>query len=251
VRRALADEAAAVEDEQPVDEGGERMHDVLDPNNRDAAAANIPDQIYQRHAFVFGEAAGDLVEEQHARLRGERARQLEPLAVEQREGAGESVRLGCEAALVEPFDAARIDLALATAGAERRGDHEILEHRHAAERLRNLKRPGDAHAAAAVRRKMRDVDAGKEDAAGVGRQRAAGDAEQRGLACAVRSDDAERVALGEREIDRVRNDDGAEPLGYPVEAENGRHCARLRRCQFTTTAAAPRRAESPWRSCWW
>ena len=77
------------------------MHDVLDPDDRDAAAANIPDQIDQRHAFVLGQAAGDLVEEQHARLRGERARQLEPLAVEQRERAGEAVGLVGEAAVVE------------------------------------------------------------------------------------------------------------------------------------------------------
>ena len=250
MRRALADEAAAVEHEQSVDDRGERVHDVLDPDDGDAAAANIADQIDQRHAFVFGEAAGDLVEEQHARLRGECARELEPLAVEQRQRVGEPVRLGCEAALLEPFDAARIDVALATAGAERRRDHQILEHRHAAERLRNLKRAGNAHAAAALRGKVRDVDAGEENAAGTGRNRAAGDAEQRGLAGAIRSDDAERLALGQHEIDRVRNDHGAEPLGDPVEAEDGRHCARLRARQLTITAVAPRRPESQRRSCW-
>src|SRR5262249_7170004 len=52
VRRPLADEAAAVEHEQPVDDRGERVHDVLDPDDGDTAAANIADQLDQRHAFV-------------------------------------------------------------------------------------------------------------------------------------------------------------------------------------------------------
>ena len=46
----------------------ERMHDVLDPDDRHAAAADVPDQLDQRRAFVLGQAAGDLVEQQHARL---------------------------------------------------------------------------------------------------------------------------------------------------------------------------------------
>jgi hypothetical protein len=43
---------------------------------------------------VLGQAAGHLVEQEHARLRGERTRQLEPLAVEEREAAGGPIGLG-------------------------------------------------------------------------------------------------------------------------------------------------------------
>ena len=50
------------------------------------------------------------------------------------------------------------------------------------------------------------------DAAGVGRDRAGGDAEQRGLAGAVRPDDTERLALGEREVDAFGHHHGPEPL---------------------------------------
>ena len=82
--------------------------------------ANVADQLDQRRAFVLGQAAGDLVEQQHARRGGERARELEPLAVEQREAAGRPVRLVGEAALLEQLDAARIDVALALAAAEGR-----------------------------------------------------------------------------------------------------------------------------------
>ena len=70
----------------------------------------------------------------------------------------------------------------------------------------------DAERAAPRRRHVRDVVAGIEHAAGIRLHRAADDAEQGRLAGAVRPDNAERFAVGEREIDAVGNDDGAEPF---------------------------------------
>src|SRR5262249_54136153 len=87
------------------------------------------------------------------------------------------------------LDAAPIDVALAAAAAERRRHDQVLEHGHAVERLRNLKRAADAQAAAPFRRQMGDVDAREDDAPGIGRNRAAGDAEQRGLAGRVAARD--------------------------------------------------------------
>ncbi len=69
--------------QQPVDRGDQRMHDVLDPDDRHAAATDLLDQRDQRRAFVLGEAAGDLVEQEQARPGRERAGELQPLAVEQ------------------------------------------------------------------------------------------------------------------------------------------------------------------------
>src|SRR5262249_8310193 len=213
LRGALADQAAAVQDHQTVDDRDERVDDVLDPDDRDPAAANVPDQVDQRRAFVLSQAAGHLVEQKHARLRGERARQLEPLAVEEREAAGGPIGLGREAALFDKLDAARIDVALAAAPPRRPPPPPGLQTGHARGRLRNLKRATDAQATAPFRRQTGDVDAGEDDAAGVGCDRAAGDAEQRGLAGAVRPDDAERLALGEREVEGARDHHGAEALG--------------------------------------
>src|SRR5258707_7944067 len=144
LRRALADEAAAVQNNQAIDECEERVNDVLDPDDRDPAAANVADQVDQRLAFVLGQAAGHLVEQEHARLRGERARQLEPLAVEKREAAGGPIRLGPEAALLDELDAARIDVAPAAAAPERRPPDHVLQHGHAGETLRDLKPAADA-----------------------------------------------------------------------------------------------------------
>ena len=66
---------------------------------------------------------------------------------------------------------------------------------------------------------MRNVGAGIKHAAGIRRHRAADDAEQRRLAGAVRSDDAERLALTEDEIDALGDNDGAEPLRDLVESQ--------------------------------
>src|SRR3954454_14078247 len=202
------------------------MHDMLDPDDRDAAAMNASDQIDQRRAFMLGPAAGDLVEKKQPRLRRQRACEFEPLAIEQREPAGRPVRLVGKAALLEQLDAARISVALAAPPAARRRHDQILEYAHAVERLRNLKRPADAHAAATFRREARDVASGKDDTPGVGPHGATRDAEQGGFAGAVRSDDPKSLAVGNREIDCLRHDHRTEPLRDLVEGEDGGHRRR-------------------------
>jgi hypothetical protein len=189
---------------------------------------------------VLGEPAGDLVQQQHARRGGEGARELEPLAVEQREAARRPVRLVGEAALLEQLDATRIDLALAPAAAERRRHHQVLEHGHGVERLRDLKGAADAHAAAPLRRQPRDIGSREQHSPGVRHHGSARHAEQRGLAGPVRADDAERLALGEREIDRLRHDHRAEPLGDFLEGENGGHT------HATTVSCRPRESGGPY-----
>ena len=89
---------AAVQDDQPVDGGEQRVHDMLDPDDRDTAGAHVLDQRDQRCAFVLGEAAGDFVEQQHAWLGRQGAREFETLAIEQRQSAGTLVGLVGQAA---------------------------------------------------------------------------------------------------------------------------------------------------------
>ena len=121
----------------------------------------------------------------------------------------------------EDVDAVGADVALAAAAAEGGRDDEILEHRHAAERLRDLERAREPEAAAPLRCKARHVTAGEQDAAGIGRERPGRDAEQRGLAGAVGPDDAERLAFGQRQVDVGRDHHGTEPLGDFFEREDG------------------------------
>ena len=76
-------------------------------------------------------------------------------------------------------------------------DEQVLEHRHLAERARDLVRAADAHARPLVRRQVRDVDAVVLDGPAVGVQGAAQHADDRALAGAVGADDAEHLAAAD------------------------------------------------------
>ena len=67
------------------------MHDVLDPDDRDAGGVDLADGRDQFGAFALGQPAGDLVEQQQPRRGRERARHLQPLAFQQRQRARERV----------------------------------------------------------------------------------------------------------------------------------------------------------------
>ena len=76
---------------------------------------------------------------------------------------------------------------------------------------------------------MSDIGAIEHHATGVGRNGAGHDAEQRGLAGAVRPDDAERLTFTEREIEPIGDDDSAEPLGDFFRGEDGTHLESVKR----------------------
>ena len=99
-----------------------------------------------------GEAAGDLVEQQQARVGGERARHFEALAVEQRQRAADAVGLRGKAGLLEDVADLVDDVGLALVLAEAGGDQQVLRDRQLLEGMRHLVRAADAGKAAALRR---------------------------------------------------------------------------------------------------
>ena len=114
---------------------------------------DVADGGDQFEALALGQAAGDLVEQQKPRRRRERARHLQPLALEQRQRAGE--RVGAldadpSRSRISPQDCG--DLALRSAAAVDRADQQVLEHGEVLERLRDLVGAADAGAAAPLRR---------------------------------------------------------------------------------------------------
>ena len=100
----------------------------------------------------LGEPAGDLVEQQDGRVAGERAGELETLAIEQRQLARLVVRLVGQTRQLERLDAALVARALAHAASVGRAHEHVLEHAHVRERLGDLERAPDALAAAILPR---------------------------------------------------------------------------------------------------
>ncbi|MGY3234182.1 hypothetical protein ACVMAJ_001072 [Bradyrhizobium sp. USDA 4448] len=152
---------------------------------------------------------------------GERPRQLQSLAIEQRQAASEPIGLGFEAGQIEHAAAMLDRIRLRQAAAEQRGDRKVLEHRKMVERLRDLERAPDSGATACLGRETRDVGAIENDAAGVGPQQPGDQVEQGRFTGAVRPDHAQRLAGGQRQVDRVCNHDGAEPPRDGMECEHG------------------------------
>lgn len=72
--------------------------------------------------------------------------------------------------------------------------------------MRDLERPGDPGAAAALRTVSRDVATVKPDRPCVAGDRAGDEVHQRCLARTIRADDAERFTNTEFEVELVRDD---------------------------------------------
>ena len=172
-----------------------RVHDVLDPDDGDAAGVEVPDGLDEAVDLALGEAAGDLVQQQHLGVAGERASQLQALAVQQRQRPGRLVGLGGEPGQLERLDAALVARALGHAPPVGGAHEHVLEDAHVGERLGDLVRAPHAGAADVLPRGVGDVLAEELDPTPVGPIHAGDQVEERGLAGAVRPDDAQRFAF--------------------------------------------------------
>src|SRR6516225_9316755 len=106
----IGNEAAAGKHHDAIDHRDQGMDDVLDPDHRDAGLTYAADQRDERLALDLAQAAGDLVEKEHARARRQRAGELEPLAIEKRQALRLDVRLIVQTAIVEDAGGEVIDL---------------------------------------------------------------------------------------------------------------------------------------------
>ena len=167
---------------------------------------DVADGGDERGAFSLGQAAGDLVEQQQARLAWqERA----PARAACARAASASRRDGWRAP--RGRCARRISAQASTASRSRRplavdrGDQQVLEH---ASGCRRAAGSGSERAMPARQRRCCRVAVtsrpSRRTRAGVRPERAGDQVEQRRLAGPVRADDAERLAFGYREVEYGR-----------------------------------------------
>src|SRR5581483_12220369 len=136
------------------------------------------------------------------------------------ETLGAAVRELGEPARIDGGERPLVDGAASAAGAGRRTDENVLEDRHAAERLRHLVRAADAESAARRRVRGRHVGALELDAAAVRTERPGEHVEERRLACTIRTDDADGLVVSHCEVDAVEDHERAEALADPDGVEN-------------------------------
>ena len=184
---------------------------MLDQEDGDPAPVDGPDELDDALRLGVGEARHHLVEQQQPRLGAERPRQLEPLALGQRQPAGRPIGLGAQPELVEHGAGAPLGLGDVGVAAER-GDHHVAHDGEARKRSHDLKRPGEAERVDLVRRQPAQVAAGEGHPAGVGGEEPGDEREGRRLASAVGADQRHDLALGHREIEVLHRLHAAEPL---------------------------------------
>ena len=204
-----------------------------------------PDQGHRGRRLGRIEPGHELVEQQELGPGGQRAGQLEALAVHQGQRGRPACRPGPRGrparAAAPPPRGRRRAAALAAVEA---ADPHVVERGEAGEGPDELEGAGDAARAEPVRRQPGDVAALEPDAPAIGAQGARDQVEERGLAGAVRPHDAEQLAGLEREADVVDREDAAEALGQPLDLEEG-HAARRPTASALSawrTAARGRRA---------
>ena len=163
------------------------------------------------------QTAHHLIQQDHARFGSERADKLEPLARAERQFRGRCMHPSRECGALQPGTGLdRVAAAPATT-AELEGNLDVLKYAQGGEGLWNLESAGNAHATADVRLKPGDIAPIEADAAGRRRQRARDDVEERRLAGAVWTDEAERLVAICFEGYAVEHNKAAEMLLHAID----------------------------------
>ena len=185
---------------------------MLDDDERDAGTVDVAHEIDgELHLALALRPGHGLVEQQHLRLGRQRAGDLQPLAAGRAERARRRVRKPAHADALQ--HRARPGLGLgAMRGAQEGADHDVLQHRHAFKGLRHLERAGKPEPRALLRREVGDVVPLEQHAARGGLEIAGQAIEEGGFAGAVRADQAENIALLQRDGRIVHRLEAAERL---------------------------------------
>ncbi len=237
-RRAVRDLAPEAHDVDVVGDAHDEVHVVLHEEHGELeVVADLPDELAELGDLLVVQPAGGLVEEKQARLRHERARELDALLDPVRERRRREERTVAEADDVEHLE--RVLLTGAAPSAVRPDEH-VLEHRHRAEELDVLERPRDALAHDLERGLLEERRSVEQHVPGVRLVETRDDVERRRLAGAVRPDEARDVALLDVERDAVEGDDSAEAQGDVPYLEEGHPQQTLNRLDARWQRGAPR-----------
>src|SRR5215210_92681 len=173
VGSALGEEPSVMQHQDAVRDAHDELHAVLDEDHC-ALLVEPEDQVHHGARLLRAHAGGRLVEEQKARVAGERHRDLEAALVAVGEVLDRVMPAGGEAdggeELLGPRDEVAVILAarpeVEARGHRLRRDAHVLHDRELREEVRDLERLRDAETGKAVLRLSRDVAALEQDPPG-------------------------------------------------------------------------------------
>ena len=209
VHRSLGDQAAAVDDDDAVGDVGGLLQIVGGEEDRPALRRLPPHHLPEGGAGGRVHAGGRLVQDQQLGLGQERQRQANALDL----AAGALGDLPAEQPLQSGLGDHRFDVGYAQL--EGGDDVEGLAHREGGVEPIGLEDRADA----SCPHRLPRGDAQDGGGAGVGAGEAEDDVEGGGLAGAVRSQEGDDLAGGDRQVQGVHGDDGAEGFAQTAHAD--------------------------------
>src|SRR4249920_115757 len=245
-RRAVRDLLAGDQHDQALRELHHGAHDVLDEDDGDAALVEPDEQVDDVVDFRLREPGHGLVGDQELRVRRHSARELELAHLHLREVARKLRRLVGERDQLQQLGAALIERGRRQRGTGPRIDGveqrypQVVGDREGRERPRQLEAARHAAAGALVGEQAVDDLAVKTHRAGLVGERAADAVDECRLAGAVRTDQADALALGDGKIDAVERDEAAEAFAQTRDFEQcAGHYFSLLRIQPCTSPTMP------------
>src|SRR5713101_260909 len=235
--RTLGDLLAERQHHDAVGERHDRPHVVLDEQHGHSARADGADE--PDHGVDLGrvEPGHDFVEQQQSRLRGERASQLEPLAIGERQSRG-----GLALPRAEPdalHDGPRRIEGLPHGGVSgERRDPDILEHGKLRERPDDLEGARQPEPADLMGLEAVEPATGEADLARIGSEEPREQVEDGGLPRPVGPDHSQHLALGQRQVEPAHGLKPPEALREPRDLEEA-HAGRFFASR-TSAGYAPR-----------
>src|ERR1043166_6839662 len=242
---AVRDLAAGHQHDEALREAHHRAHDVLDQDDRDAAFAELAQQLEEVLDLRARQPGHRFVCDQQLRLGRHGAGELELAHLDLGKVARHLAGLVVERDEAEVFDAVLVKLARRNRRTEPRLDGieqrntQILRDRQAVERPRQLERAREPEDGALMRRHPVDLAAVERHAAAFVVQRAADAIDQRRLARAIRAHQAEALARRDAQIDAVERDEAAEALTDLIDLKERSRHQRTLRIMFCTNPTIP------------
>src|SRR3984957_2642451 len=220
-RRSLRDLHAGAHHHDMVAKRTDRLHHMLDHEDRNALALNLVNEVDADLKLGRVEPSEPFVQEEELRAGRQRAGKFDALLVDIGELRAD------ELGPVRQADPLKEDVGLAQRygrirwiAAEHPAEHDVLARRHAGKDAHELECPGDAGAAYLEGPEADDLIALKEDRPGVRLQLASDEVEDGSLARAVGANKAGDAARGDIEGDVADRDETAESFSEAMDAEN-------------------------------
>src|SRR5579859_466540 len=260
LRRAFGEDRPLMQYQDPIADGNDRLHNVLDSDDGDPAVPQLVNQLDGRLDLLVSEPGHDLVYQKQARPTGERLGELQAPGVGDTQLTWRCASMLWNADEVEQLVSRGQCLmhGSISVAAMHCADRDVLAHGQAAKGLHDLKSSRDAGVGDRPGTRTRDVLALNQHLAACGTQMPCDQVDEGALAGSVGPDDADDPAVGDGERHVAHRPQAAEASrkvsdledwrchGWPL-GDQSRYRLTLSRIEnWRVSQASRKKVTTPW-----